>query len=325
MKKLLILFTAFFALSSLIAQNRHVGDASPFIPASTFKYKNKVSAFVESCDTLSNIGETDSLVLYESGTWGFVGGHNDYLDQAKADIFTGIPLGYKIKGAILGFGFATSGTQNASIDVKVWNANPASINPKPEEVLATKSIFIQQIAAAVNNDQFIYVAFDSAVMVPKDAFFLGIQYQYNPGDTVGLITNKDQSEIPATAWELRADSTWWPYHDDLPGTYNTWEMYVAHAIWVLLCTESSGVEKIVNAAQLMKVYPNPAEKTLNISFDPTLYPDAEIRIMDLSGKIILYEKLNTQKQLDVSSLASGMYFVDVKSTGFHSSEKLIIR
>lgn len=60
------------------------------------------------------------------------------------------------------------------------------------------------------------------------------------------------------------------------------------------------------------VYPNPCDNLLSIDID--LKNPTSITISDISGKIIYQQKLNfMQTILDVSSLNSGIYFLEIIS------------
>ena len=58
------------------------------------------------------------------------------------------------------------------------------------------------------------------------------------------------------------------------------------------------------------VYPNPAKDFLNIKIHKEITPGMEMRIMDMTGKLILTKSIiSDSQQIDVSGLSSGVYFV----------------
>jgi uncharacterized protein (TIGR02145 family) len=73
-------------------------------------------------------------------------------------------------------------------------------------------------------------------------------------------------------------------------------------------SNSSGVEKGINPNQI-KIYPNPTTTTLNI-VGLTITAIAEV--YDISGKQLLTKQLNTN-QIDISSLAKGLYFIKLST------------
>lgn len=70
----------------------------------------------------------------------------------------------------------------------------------------------------------------------------------------------------------------------------------------------------------MKIYPNPTKNILNITTD--LNSTKNVEIYDMVGKKVLVE--NTQGQLDVSSLVTGMYIVKITEDGKTSTKRLAI-
>jgi hypothetical protein len=77
--------------------------------------------------------------------------------------------------------------------------------------------------------------------------------------------------------------------------------------------------------QLLQVYPNPASDHIQVVFDHT--GTSEIDIIDMTGRIIqssLYDAGGfTNLSLDVSSLNSGIYFIQVKAEGRSSVLRFI--
>ncbi len=63
----------------------------------------------------------------------------------------------------------------------------------------------------------------------------------------------------------------------------------------------------------LTVYPNPAQEILNISL-PTLDENAEYRILNLSGQLMLSGILGSST-LDIESLNNGMYFIEINNNG----------
>jgi hypothetical protein len=70
----------------------------------------------------------------------------------------------------------------------------------------------------------------------------------------------------------------------------------------------------------LKIYPNPTKNILNITTD--LNSTKNVEIYDMVGKKVLVE--NTQGQLDVSSLVTGMYIVKITEDGKTSTKRLAI-
>ena len=69
----------------------------------------------------------------------------------------------------------------------------------------------------------------------------------------------------------------------------------------------------------LMVYPNPA--TNNITLNCNNYADLEFKIKDLFGSVLI--SAENQKTVDVSTLAKGIYFIEVKQGGSFYIQKVI--
>jgi len=92
------------------------------------------------------------------------------------------------------------------------------------------------------------------------------------------------------------------------------------SVIVIVCSSIGEIKNVSFA-----VYPNPAKETLILQPNSSVIGKLQISIIDVNGKVIInktLEKLNANEpyMLDVKSLASGTYFVQIKSN--ESSQKL---
>ena len=76
-------------------------------------------------------------------------------------------------------------------------------------------------------------------------------------------------------------------------------------------------------AQTTEIYPNPANNVLNIvSYTVGI---ENINIYNLNGQLVLNKEVNNnQKTLNISSLESGIYIVDILSENTSVKRKLVI-
>ncbi len=89
---------------------------------------------------------------------------------------------------------------------------------------------------------------------------------------------------------------------------------------------SSEYSKIVSVGQnvsgKVKIYPNPAHDVLNI--DVSDYQKASVRVVDILGRdIIVKADFSDKTQIDLSSLANGIYFIEVNTNGQIMREKVV--
>jgi len=85
----------------------------------------------------------------------------------------------------------------------------------------------------------------------------------------------------------------------------------------------------VNFAEIITitVYPNPVSQTLNV-LHPLSFPDAVLTVVDLSGKKLISKGITSaqlQTALDVSSLSSGVYFLQFINKNEVTTSKFIKR
>jgi hypothetical protein len=68
------------------------------------------------------------------------------------------------------------------------------------------------------------------------------------------------------------------------------------------------------------VYPNPAITQLNLPIDR-----GTVKLFDCFGKLIKEQILDKENTLDISAFQSGLYFIEIQSDSFKSTQKLIIQ
>jgi hypothetical protein len=121
--------------------------------------------------------------------------------------------------------------------------------------------------------------------------------------------------------------------------YNSGQIYVAtngRGIWTTNKYYSPtlvSVKEIVASASTsnLSVYPNPTTGELNITFRAFDDEKAVMNIIDINGRVVMSDNLgrlnngDTKHSADVSSLAAGMYIVNVTSdSGIRRVSKLVI-
>jgi hypothetical protein len=91
------------------------------------------------------------------------------------------------------------------------------------------------------------------------------------------------------------------------------------------------IEEPVKNEYSMQLLPNPAQNTVNISWNFDLQKDASLRIHDISGKEVMSRTLSSDTydpgglSLDISMLHRGVYVVNIVSGNTLISEKLVVR
>lgn len=201
-----------------------------FLLTAAFLFIN-FSAVGQTCDTLSNFtgNYQPSIIPIPSPGWGYVSGHNNFLDNAKAEYYNYSGTNTHIDGVILGFGNAFTTSPVATITATVWDGTGGT----PGAVLEQKDVLIQDIVTAVFSLQPTFVQFDNLVPVPAGGeFFVGFTMTAGT-DTVAVITSApgDVAFGQGTAWEQQSTGSWFNYN-----SLSSWQFDATHAIFPTLST-----------------------------------------------------------------------------------------
>jgi PKD repeat protein len=158
------------------------------------------------CDTLTNLTSRDTLgVLYFNGS--LLAGNNTYGDMEKAEHFRG-PQGSVLTGAFIGFGYVSILPSDTSSPVTI-NAYSDSLGA-PGATIATATVTLGQIAAAINSGTEVYVTFTSPPALTSQSFYVSVVLPTTTGDTIAVLTNQMFS-LDGQGWEKWSDSTWHSY------------------------------------------------------------------------------------------------------------------
>lgn len=189
------------------------------------------TAVGQTCDTLSNFsGNYQPAILpVPAPGWGYVSGHNAFLNNAKAEYYFYTGTNTHIDGVVMGFGYAFTVSPVSTITATVWDGTGGTPGP----VLGQKDVLIQDIMMAVGTLQPTVVQFDNLVPVPAGGeFFVGFTMTAGT-DTVAVITNTP-GDVPfgqGTAWEQQANGSWFNYN-----SLAAWQFDATHAIFPTLST-----------------------------------------------------------------------------------------
>jgi len=114
---------------------------------------------------------------------------------------------------------------------------------------------------------------------------------------------------------------------DINSTNEQYKYYTSNGYWrqssqsgVLMIRPIFGNVNLVKNNELItdevkfKIYPNPAQNYINIQFDENEYAQKDIRIIDMSGRIIktaeLYSDMET---IDISEIQKGLYILEIRT------------
>jgi photosystem II stability/assembly factor-like uncharacterized protein len=96
-----------------------------------------------------------------------------------------------------------------------------------------------------------------------------------------------------------------------------------------LIDTSSALNNILNFDVHFRVYPNPASEFINVSAELKNQANVIISVKDVFGRVIQSISLNTNagilnKQIDISKLSCGYYFIDIIAANHQEIHRLVI-
>ena len=110
---------------------------------------------------------------------------------------------------------------------------------------------------------------------------------------------------------------------DSVGIYNN-----TNEVWQGIWIDPTGISNRVISG--MKVYPNPASESVNVSFSSEENANAVISVMNLMGQTVYTENVNIHEgynmvTLSTNNFRSGVYMVNIKTDKGTSTQKLIVK
>jgi PKD repeat protein len=279
------------------------------------------SSSSSACDSITNwdVAVMTPSILGSSG-WGYVSGHNDYLDVGKADKFAVTGTGLTVDGTYIAFGIGSSSGTGQTATVKVWS-DAAGL---PSTMLGSATITYDSIAAYAASGAEMWVDFTPDVPVTAGSIYVGVEFGFTPGDTLAIVHCADAEIATGTAYELWGDGTWHAYSE----TPASWGVNVAHLIRPVVCSNSTvGVAE--NTLGAVNLFPNPTRGELTVVLsDVTSASDISFRIFNMVGAEVLNTSLpsngNGTYHMDLSHLSQGLYFVEINNATTKTVKKIQI-
>lgn len=93
---------------------------------------------------------------------------------------------------------------------------------------------------------------------------------------------------------------------------------------------ATSLEELESKNELLTLYPNPAHSIVNLRYSPDQAGDIQLRIMDMTGKIILDQQMIAQPNqvydlpISTDKMSAGIYHVLFTTEGSRSSRRLIV-
>ena len=193
-----------------------------------------------------------------------------------------------------------------------------------DEVLKTNNQHIREYCIA--NDKILYDFADIESYDPDGNYYEFVHDNcnyYDDGNGTTLLGNW------ATEWqETHEEGVYW-YDCSAAHTQALNGNLKAYAAWWLLCRLAGWVgvvdDNFIEQGSEIKIYPNPVNNEFKLYYDHSDFSNAEIKIYDLSGKILFTDKLyENTKQVNVQGLKSGIYILEISNDKHRRTEKISV-
>ncbi|MEO7989249.1 MAG: M43 family zinc metalloprotease [Chryseolinea sp.] len=151
-----------------------------------------------------------TIKLAEFGNYtGYLTGHNSAKSKGVSEFFIN-ECGYKyISGVNIRFGHVYATSEDATVTVFVWNA----LGPQraPGAVIERKVILLKQIQEDLANNKATEIVFDRETPVFSLPYQVGLELNYDDGDTLAIQSSLDGESTNATSWIKNEASVWSTY------------------------------------------------------------------------------------------------------------------
>lgn len=311
------------------------------------------------CDTITTLTTKDTLTLYTitstitANNGGYVTGNNGYGDSAIA---TFIPIdtsvitpGAQMTGVIAVFyrygTLGTKGTQTINLAVftgdtihgpTTTTATTGSVTiiyTAPPIATATASLAAISAITPTNNtvpnayppplpsDYEVPYLFNfaSPVTIPDSGFFISLQLPTTAGDTVVLLCSRNDSSHVNYAWDFGVHGC------RAYSNSNDWGLQTSLTLFPVICYSPASIEQFGTQNESFRIYPNPANTTLQITFTDTL-ENKNIEIYNMLGDCVLRQNATSPNcQINIAHLAAGVYFITSNIKNQRATKKLIVK
>ncbi len=165
------------------------------------------------CGTTTNFSDTNTpstLPLSDYGNYsGYLTGHNSLKSKAISEFFANT-LGYEfISGVNIKFSQLYTTREDATVTITVWNARGPQ--RAPGSVIEQKVVLYKQIQEDIENDRPTAIVFDRETPIFSKPYQVGIELNYNNGDSLAVESSSDGESTNATSWIQNVSGIWSPY------------------------------------------------------------------------------------------------------------------
>ena len=174
-----------------------------------------------------------------------------------------------------------------------------------------------------NNEYFTYT------IAPDNADFLSLKFNsfeleagndslwiFDGADTTNLIGGYSGTDSPETIYST-TNSLTIKFKSDGATAKAGWE-----AVWD--CSPPTEIQQIENANTELKIFPNPCEEKLHIESTNSNNSQKHIEIINIFGTVVYKGVFCDKKQIDVSELSAGLYFIKLSYNNVNETYKVFV-
>ncbi len=327
---LLLLCSSFASESKRVS---HGFQKSSLHAAPAWQQAHKSTAIVSGTLFPESFGSgspcASSIYTYRDSSFGYYAGVNAYGDKellmryTLADFGVGLPANVDTVMAFFGAKYLGG---NGQVRAKVYAANGSGAPGALLGTSAGKTVSSLDTTGGITNFDF-----PTPVNLSTTTFFVAIDVSslYATGDTVGLFsTDADCATTnDLDAWAKQANDMFYAFSD----ATNSYGFALDMAIFAHVNASTLGIAGgRINAFEA-KAYPMPASGQLRVSFTGLEQGTMQLKLKDMSGRIAASASQATtpgvryELPFELSSLSSGLYFMELSSGSAKGVLKVMVR
>ena len=262
----------------------------------------------QTCDTVNNLEESENLILYDydNPDEGYWTGHNTGRYTQYAEKISNNENNTLV-GVYMDIARAEYNNTDDYITLKLWTGTSY-----PEELISSKDLLINNFS----DSTWCFAEFDSLIQVEGD-FWVGYEIYYDSltslTDQFSLFQAENRGASGNNTAFAYKEGTWSEFNSLPPLNLTT-----SLAIKTVLCNEVHPVvvpeDPGSSEDQKYLAYPNPSAGTFTLKHTKPGGPAIQIRIFDLTGRLVYYAEAHTNQeslQIRLNRAVSGVYVMKI--------------
>lgn len=336
MKKLFTMITVCAATLAMYTASAGTlnGEVSPTYSHRSFAQSNSRS--ITTCDTVTNVSfalDTSAVFLWPAPGCGYASGSGAATNGTLVFPLTGIgegytapAAGYNVTSAFVFFALTTINAGDSGQLVTAYVNDTTGTGAfggfAPGAALDSCSLSLRTIATAIKDTLPNLFVFTHAATLPGHHFFITIALPQTTGDTIAVFTNTGTTHR-GDGWIKAPAAGGWVSYDSIfsapQGDY----------IVATFCKTNTGIESVNAGINDFNVFPNPSNGVFNAAIKLETASDVTTTVVDMIGNKV-YESTDKaatelNKNINLSSIAAGLYIVNVKTATGSVNQRIVIK